>query len=117
MEKKKEIKAQLVSMDIEGNLEDFIGYLRDKEKEYRSQGYIKFYIEKNSYWEYDGSDITDFYLCGIRLETDIEFNKRIEEKKKRAKAARKAAKTRAERKEERELENYKKLHAKYKGKV
>lgn len=114
---KNEIKKQLDSLDLEGDVEIIITSLQTVMKNHKEDGFFKFSIEKETDYGYGYNDQYDvFYLYGVRLETDNELAKRIAANKKRVVTARKAAKTRAIKKEEREHAQYLKLHAKYKEK-
>lgn len=114
--KKKEKEQRLESIDFEGDLVLTIKYLQKKMKDYRKEGYIKFSVnEEKDYDYYRGEEAyTTYELIGTRLETDAELQKRIEDNKRRSKAAKLAAKTKAIKKEERERKQLKKLQEKYK---
>lgn len=115
---KKEIKIRLGDLDLEGSVDITITCLQSDMKNHNKNGFFKFYIEKETEYEYDCPEAyTVHYLYGVRLETDEEFAKRIADSKIRSKASKKAAKTKAIKKIERERKQYLKLHAKYGGKV
>ena len=81
---------------------------------HKKNGFFKFFIEKDTEYEYGCPEgYTTHYLWGVRLETNIELKKRVDNTKKRSTAAKKAAKTKAIKKVERERKQYLKLHAKY----
>lgn len=115
---KNQVKKQLDSLDFEGNAEIIITCLQTIMKNHKKDGFFEFHIEKETDYGYgDYGSCDTYYLIGIRLETDDELAKRIAANKKRVAAGRIAANTRAVKKEKKELEQYLKLHAKYKGKV
>jgi len=111
---KKEIKRQLDNLDLEGSVDILITCLEIIMKNHRKNGFFKFFIEKDTEYEYGCPEgYTTHYLHGVRLETDEEMAKRIADNKKKSAAAKKAAKTKAIKKVERERRQYLKLHAKY----
>lgn len=115
---KREITERLDTLEFEGSVDITITCLQTVMKNHRKKGFFKFYVEKDTEHYYGDPESYDVhYLEGVRLETDEEFAKRIADNKKRSKAAKLAAKTKAIKKAEREFKQYKKLHAKYKGKV
>ena len=118
MSKIKEIKDALDRLDLEGDANSVIECLQTIIKNHKKNGYFKFIIEKDKEYGYGYSEGYEYHqLYGIRLETAEEVAKREAISKKKSEASKKAAKTRAAKKEERELKQYKKLHAKYKGKI
>ncbi len=90
-------------------LEDLIVSLQELSKEYHEKGYVNLSIENR---QDKFSDNWDLALIGTRFETDAEYNKRIEKKKKIA-LANKNAKFEKEAKEFAEFERLKK---KFEGK-
>ncbi len=112
-----EKREQLQSVDLEGDVDATIKYLETLKKEYKEKGYYKFSLEKETEYYYDNDSSTSYYLYGVRLEYDTEFEKRIIDNKRRSKAAKKAAVTRKAANRKREMTIYKKLHDKYKGEL
>jgi len=115
---KKEKRDNLDTIDFEGNLEMTIIELQNIMANHRKNGYIEFFVEKETEYDYGCPDgYAVHYLYGVRLETDEEFDKRIGDNLRRREAAKKASKTKAANKEEKEIELYRELHAKYQGKL
>lgn len=115
---KKEKRDILDTIDFEGNLEMTLIELQNVMANHRKNGYIKFFIEKETEYDYGCPEgYTTHCLYGVRLETDEEFSKRIADRERRSKAAKKASKTKAANIEQKEIELYKKLHTKYQGKL
>jgi hypothetical protein len=111
---KKEIKTRLDDLDLEGSVDILLTCLNTVMENHKKNGFFKFFIEKDTDYEYGCSEgYTTHYLYGVRLETNVELQKRVEDTKKRSAAAKKAAKTKAIKKIERERKQYLKLHAKY----
>jgi hypothetical protein len=111
---KKEIKRRLDDLDLEGSVDITLTCLKTVMKNHKKNGYFKFFIEKDTDYEYGCPEgYTTHYLYGVRLETDEEFAKRIATNKVRSKAAKAAAKTKAIKRIERERKQYLRLKAKY----
>jgi len=103
---KKEIQSD-INYAFEGSLESLIRCLRKKQKDATDEGFINIKIEQN-YRGY-GDCETEYILIGEILETDKQFETRIE-KNKKAKDRKKIVRAK---KKEKELEQLKKLQEKY----
>lgn len=111
---KNEVEEFLQTIDMGGRDVDFlIKELQEIKKERKKDGYFRFSIECEDIYEYGRT----YGMHGVRLETDAEFEKRVERDKRQKASAKKAAKKRKENKKAKELETYKKLHKQYKGKI
>ncbi len=78
--------------------------------------YIRFNISIDKEYNYSDSCDIAINLSGIRLETDIEFEKRIDKHKKSVIAGKLSAKKKAESNEKRELANFLRLKEKFENK-
>lgn len=123
MDKKKEIEEKLhtfSSYDFDKNFEDLAKIFNFK-KWWKDNGgnplidinkFYSFRMDSHTYDDY-GDAGCDFHVYAKRLETDEEFEKRIEDSRKRAEFAKKAAKTKKEAQEKREKTLYENLKVKY----
>ena len=113
--KKKTIHQNLGEINLDGSIEGAIKDLQKKKKELEDKGYFDINIECEDYYDY-GDSCARISMDANRLETDEEYDKRMERDKGRAAAAAKAAATRAKNKEAKELEIYEKLRKKFEKK-
>ena len=88
--KKLEVRKDLCTLDtfeLEGNLEDVIAHLRELDEKYRKT-YSEIYMFEDTSYGHHGEVSTIYSLRGTRLETDAEYNKRMEKNKKAAQTKR-----------------------------
>ena len=124
-EEKNEVKKEyyyynLDRYSFEGDVNKIIKFLKDLPETIKvsnlnfkqdSEKYTFIRYELDTENDYDGS--LEFKFYAIRLETDEEFNKRLESNKKAQIAAKKAATTRAKNKETEEKILYERLKKKF----
>lgn len=111
---KNEVKKFLQTIDMDDrDVDHLIDELQEIKKECKKDGFFKFFTECEATYDYS----SEYGIYGVRLETDEEFEKRVERNKKQKASAKKAAKKREENKKAKDLETYKKLHKQYKGKI
>jgi hypothetical protein len=111
---KREIREILnYDTNLELDVDGIISKLKSFKKEYTKKGYFNLFLDKE-YDRYD--DYMVHNLTGYRLETDEEFNKRIEKNKANTARAKKSAAKRKANKKKKELEIYKELYEKFEGK-
>ncbi len=105
---------------ISGSLQEVANNILALEQELKTKNqyiidnpdrYFKFNIEIQR--DYEGSD--EIRLYGVRMETDEEFQKRIEKSKKSIEAQKLAAKKRIENTKKKELQTFLRLKKKYEG--
>lgn len=122
-ETKKEIREYLslyveLSSVIKGSLQDVANNILNIETRLRTEHgfirenpnyYIRFEIEIETYYE----DTPEIKLFGIRLESDAEFNQRIDRNKKARIAEQKRVDKQKEEKEKKELQTYLRLKTKF----
>lgn len=129
MDKKKELTSLITEFDgdfFEKDFKELELFFKDTKKWFRSSNYYMQYpveiydsfklVHDYEYESYGDGQYTRYKLYGIRLETDKEFNDRIEKSKKASETAKKAAKQAKLNKEKSEKELFEKLKSKYGGK-
>jgi len=124
---KKEIEEDIFfskSTDIfSGSLQDVANNILSIENELKTQHqeiindpnkylYFKMRLDYTTYY-----DVAEIQLSGVRMETDAEYDKRIEHIRKSKEGKIAGAKKRKENKEKEELKTLKRLQEKYKDKL
>ena len=109
MDEKRKITEKITSLnvDIESLIENVIFELTEIKDKHEANGYKNIFIINDSWGEYP-----QYYVCGTRLETDKERDKRVgAARKKRA-----DKKVKKQAKDDAEFKEYERLQKKFGGK-
>ena len=112
---RKEIRVELGEVDsssLEGTIDDAIDRLNALKEKHSDCSVLDIGFDVG-YGYYD-STFVRVSLSGIRMETDVEFQKRTNDLKKAKEAAKKRKITMSQRQEEKDRKEFERLKAKYK---